>query len=110
MAYFTAREREELGKVNGELREFGPSQQKDSETDDQLVAKDLASLLKRVARTSVQEIDGLIIELQALREKLQNEGARVQREIMEYATLNQSALESTKIISESLRKRLATSH
>jgi hypothetical protein len=33
---------------------------------------------------------------------LQNEGARVQREIVEYATLSQAALQSTKIIAESL--------
>ena len=108
MAFFTAREREELDKVNEEGREFVPHQQKNSETDGQLVAKDLAALLQRVAGTSVQEIDHLIFELQELRKKLQNEAARVQSEIMEYATLNQSALESTKIISESLRKSLTT--
>ena len=109
MAFFSARERAELDKVNGETREFAP-QQKDSEADGQRVAKDLASLLQRVAGTSVKEIDNLIAEFQALREKLQSEGARVQREIIEYATLNQSALQSTKIISESLRNRPSTRH
>jgi hypothetical protein len=109
MAFFTARESAELDQVNGEIREFAP-EQKDSETDGQLVAKDLASLLQRVAGTSVREIDNLIAELQTLREKLQSEGARVQREIIEYATFNQSAMQSTKIISESLRNRLSTRH
>jgi hypothetical protein len=37
-----------------------------------------------------------------LRERLQDEGARVQREIVEYASLNQAAMQSTKIITESL--------
>ena len=37
-----------------------------------------------------------------LRDMLQNEGARVQREIVEYATLSQAAMQSTKIIAESL--------
>jgi hypothetical protein len=50
----------------------------------------------------VQEIDRLISELQTLREMLHNEGARVQREIVEYATLSQAAMQSTKIIAESL--------
>jgi hypothetical protein len=109
MAFFSARERAELDKVNGEIREFAP-QQKDSEIDGQLVAKDLASLLQRVAGTSVQEIDKVIAELQMLREKLQSEAARVQREIIEYATLNQSAMQSAKIISESLRNRVSTRH
>ena len=63
---------------------------------------DLDSLLQRVAGTSVQEIDKLIGELQTLRDMLHNEGARVQREIVEYATLSQAAMQSTKIIAESL--------
>ena len=57
---------------------------------------------RRVAGTSVQEIDKLISELKMLREMLQTEGARVQREIVEYATLTQAAMQSTKIIAESL--------
>jgi hypothetical protein len=55
-----------------------------------------------VAGTSVKEIDKLILELQTLREMLQNEGARVQREIVEFATLSQAAMQSTRIIAESL--------
>ena len=55
-----------------------------------------------VAGTSVQEIDRLIAELQSLRDMLSVEGARVQREIVQYATLSQSAMQSTKIIAESL--------
>jgi hypothetical protein len=40
--------------------------------------------------------------LGTLRERLQDEGERVQREIVEYATLSQAAMQSTKIIAESL--------
>ena len=50
----------------------------------------------------MQEVDRLIGELQQLRELLHQEGARVQREITEYAHLSQSAMQSTKIIAESL--------
>ena len=55
-----------------------------------------------MAGTSVQEIDGLIAELQTLRSLLQKEGARVQRSLAEYAHLSQSAMQSTRIIAESL--------
>ena len=72
------------------------------ESDSEMVAGNINSLLQRVAGTSVQEIDKLIGELQTLREMLANEGARVQREIVEYATLSQAAMQSTKIIAESL--------
>jgi hypothetical protein len=58
--------------------------------------------LQRVAGTSLQEIDGLIAELQTLRALLQEEGARVQRNLAEYAHLSQSAMQSTRIIAESL--------
>jgi hypothetical protein len=37
-----------------------------------------------------------------LRERLEDEGERVQREIVEYATLSQAAMQSTKIIARSV--------
>ena len=92
--------------VEGEIREFvrrdGANLRRASETDSEMVANNITTLLQRVAGTSVQEIDRLIAELQTLRALLQEEGARVQRELAEYAHLSQSAMQSTKIIAESL--------
>ena len=92
--------------LEGEIRELvrrdGASLRRRPETDSELVASSVVTLLQRVAGTSVHEIDKLISELQALREMLHAEGARVQREIVEYATLSQAAMQSTKIIAESL--------
>jgi len=92
--------------VEGEIREFvrrdGANLRRAPESDSELVANNISTLLQRVAGTSVQEIDRLIAELQTLRELLQEEGARVQRELAEYAHLSQSAMQSTKIIAESL--------
>ncbi len=93
-------------QVEGEIREFVrrdvATLRRPPESESEMVASNIGSLLQRVAGTSVQEIDRLIGELQTLREMLQNEGARVQREIVEYATLSQAAMQSTKIIAESL--------
>ena len=50
----------------------------------------------------MQEIHNLITELETLRDMLHSEGARVQREIVEYASLIEGALQSTKTITESL--------
>ena len=90
------RETTELDKVHaveGEIRKFVRrdinSIRRNRETDGQLVANDISSLLQRVAGTSVQEIDRLIAELQSLRETLSTEGERVRREIARYATLSQ---------------------
>jgi hypothetical protein len=92
--------------VEGEIREFvrrdGGSLRRAPETDSELVANNIMSLLQRVAGTSMNDIDRLISELQTLREILQERGARAQRELAEYARLSQSAMESTKTIAESL--------
>ena len=93
-------------EVEGEIREFVrrdvATLRRQPESDSEMVASNISSLLQRVAGTSVQEIDKLIGELQTLRDRLAEEGARVQREIVEYATLSQAAMQSTKIIAESL--------
>ena len=92
--------------VEGEIREFvrrdGANLRRAPESDSELVANNISTLLQRVAGTSVQEVDRLISELQTLRELLHAEGTRVQREIAEYAQLSQSAMQSTKIFGESL--------
>ena len=91
--------------VEAEIRELvqhdGASVRRMS-ADSELLANTIETLLQRVAGTSVQEIDGLIAELQTLRSLLQKEGARVQRSLAEYAHLSQSAMQSTRIIAESL--------
>ena len=56
----------------------------------------------QIAGTSFKEIDRLIDELHALRDHLQDEGLRVQREIVKYAQLSQAAMKSTKIIAEGM--------
>jgi len=71
-------------------------------TDSELLANSIEALVQRVAGTSVQEIDGLVAELQTLRALLEEEAARVQRNLAEYAHLSQSAMQSTRIIAESL--------
>jgi hypothetical protein len=65
-------------------------------------AGNIGSLLQRASGTSVQEIDRLIAQLQTLRDMLNHEGRRVQHEVAEYATMSQAALQSTRIIAETL--------
>jgi len=70
------------------------------ETDAVKAAHDLGSLMGRVSGSSTREIDNLIDELKALRDKLHIDGTRVQREISDYAALTQSVMQLTKIISD----------
>ena len=64
--------------VEGEIRDFvrrdGANLRRAPETDSELVANNISTLLQRVAGTSVQEIDRLISELQILRELLHTHG------------------------------------
>jgi hypothetical protein len=73
-----------------------------SEAEGQAAADSLESLLQRVAASSISEIDRLIDELTTMRHRLQAEAERVQRQVVIYAHLSQSAMQATKSISESL--------
>jgi hypothetical protein len=103
----TAEHDQAVEELDRKIREFvrhevvtNPGRQ--PENDSELVASNINSLLQRVTATSLQEIDSLITELESSRDMLQSEAARVQREIVQYSTLSQTALQSTKIITESL--------
>jgi len=96
-------------EVEGEIREFvrrdvATSFRRQAESESEMIASNINAVLQRATGTSVQEIENVITELQTLRDTLQSEAARVQREIVEYTTLTQGALQSTKIIAESLKK------
>ncbi len=94
-------------EVEGNIRELVRRDSgvfRQAESDSEVSASNLNALLRRVSGTPAREIDELIGELQALREKLQDDGNRVQRDIVEYAELSQSVIQLTKIISESVKK------
>jgi ElaB/YqjD/DUF883 family membrane-anchored ribosome-binding protein len=110
MAFRTARntaEHDQPAEVEAEIREFVrrdvvTNRERQPENESEMVASSINSVLQRATTTSVQEIDKLITELQTLSDTLHSERARVQQEIVQYSTLTRAALESTKIIAESL--------
>src|SRR5215470_4257443 len=105
MGFFTARERAGLDRSMeiGVEGKGGESARHDFAPRQRPREEDAAGqLMQRVAKTALQEIDDLIAELRRRRERLLSESARVQREIIEYAKLNQSAVQSTKTITERL--------
>ena len=93
-------------EFEGEIREFirrdvGHLRRTPTEASEQAVTN-INSLLDRVSGSSVGEIDSLIADLRNVRDFLQTEGERVQREIASYAQLSQVAMTSVKIIAESM--------
>ena len=63
---------------------------------------DYSSFVSGISVRSVQEIDHLIEGLQGLREKLNNDGDRLHRQIAQYAAFSQSVIELTKIVSDGM--------
>jgi hypothetical protein len=64
---------------------------------------EMAFLISRMSSQSIGDIDHLVQGLQGVREKLVDEGDRLQREVGEYAAFSQSVTELTKIVSEGMR-------
>jgi len=68
------------------------------------LADNLNSQLRRVAGSSMEEIDQVIRELQRVRDMLHGESERLGREIARYASLNRHLMTGMKIIAENLRQ------
>jgi len=66
-------------------------------------ARNLDALIRRIAGTSMDEIDSVIRELEGMRQMLRDEGERVSREIAGYAGLSQASMSAMQVISDSLR-------
>jgi methyl-accepting chemotaxis protein len=73
-------------------------------TDDEMSANDLGTLVRQVSEASRREIGNLVDELQALDKKLQTDADWIQRSIEEYAGLSQQVTQLTTIISESVKQ------
>ena len=95
-------EREVEGNIR-ELTRSGAAFRQSDGNDSEMTANNLGHLLSRVSGTSTRQIDNLIGDLRTLREKLQSDGDRVQRDIVEYAALSQSVMQLTKIVGVSVK-------
>jgi hypothetical protein len=92
-------------EIEGSIRELVRRESgaiRQSEDTSEQATSDLSSLVHRVSGESTREVDHLIDGLNHLRQKLDDDGRRVQREIMEYASLSQSVIQLTKIVSEGM--------
>jgi hypothetical protein len=61
-----------------------------------------ADMVRRVAGTLVTDIDNVLTQLTQLRDHLQKEAQRVQREIDAYAQISHVAVQSSKVIAQSM--------
>jgi hypothetical protein len=73
-------------------------------SDGEMSGEHLGTLLRKVSKCSMGEIESLIVELKTLHKKLQTDGDRIQRDIEEHAELSHQVMQLTKIISDSVKK------
>jgi hypothetical protein len=93
--------------VRGNIHELtlGNGLHRQSEnTNGEMSASGLGTLVRGVAEASRREIGNLVGELQKLDKKLQTDGDRIEHYITEYAELNQQVMQLTTIISDSVKK------
>src|SRR4029079_13014646 len=69
-------------------------------TESEVLNVELASQISQISLQSVQEVDRLIAGLQGIRQKLEHDGGRIERQIGEYVSFSQSVVDLTKIVSE----------
>ena len=63
----------------------------------------VGAVVQRIASASMNEIDGVILELESMRERLREEAERVSLDLAAFASVSQSSVSAMKIISDSLR-------
>src|SRR5215218_10212955 len=95
-----------VDRVEGELRAFIRRDVSLYRTrrDNGDASTDPGSLVERMAGASLQEIERVMAELANVRDMLRNEATRVQGELNNYAATSQAAMNSMKIIGDSLVK------
>jgi hypothetical protein len=84
------------------IRELAASGQNEIGSRSEPPVENLNALVRRVSGTSVEKIDSVILELQAVRDMLRREGDRVSRGIADYASLNQAVKNAMEVIGENL--------
>jgi hypothetical protein len=92
-------------QLEAEIRELAPkdgSHTSQIDNNVQLATNNLDALMRRISLTSTREIDRLISELKVLRDKINTDGDRIERQLADYAEFNQSVIQLTNIISDGL--------
>ena len=85
-----------------DMRNLLRSKKSGASNETEVASIEASSLVSQISGQSIREIDHLIEGLKGVREKLDDDGDRIQRDIGEYGTFSQSIIELTKIVSEGM--------
>jgi hypothetical protein len=91
--------------LEGNIRELVRRQSRtirQTNNDSEDAARELASIVNRVSGDATREVDHLIGGLTHIRQKLDDQAARIHRDIAEFASLSQSVMQLTDIVSDGM--------
>ena len=92
-------------EVEGNIRDLVRRQRsavRQSNNNSEDAARELASLVNCVSGDATREVDHLIGGLSHVRQKLDDEAARIHHDIVEFASLSQSVMQLTNIVSDGM--------
>ena len=92
-------------EVEGNIRDLVRRQRSavlKSNSNSEDAARELGSLVNRVSGDATREVDHLIGGLSHVRQKLDDEAARIHHDIVELASLSQSVMQLTNIVSDGM--------
>jgi ABC-type transporter Mla subunit MlaD len=92
-------------ELEGNIRELVRRQSsavRQANNNSEEAVRELASLVNRVSGDATREVDHLIGGLSHLRQKLDDEAGRIHRDIVEFASLSQSIMQLTNIVSDGM--------
>ena len=94
-------------EVEGNIRDLVRRQRsavRQSNNNSEDAARELASLVNRVSGDATREVDHLIGGLSHVRQKLDDEAARIHHDIVAFASLSQSVMQLTNIVSDGMSR------
>jgi hypothetical protein len=104
----TVKDKPSEPELEGNIRTLvwdSASAQKAVEGEDvEMSPGDLTSSVRELSRVSIDQVDHLITELQTLRRTLKTTGERIERDIVEYATLSSQASQITNIVLDGVKQ------
>jgi epoxyqueuosine reductase QueG len=86
----------------GELLPRASSAVRATNNHPEAAVRELQSLVKRASGDTIREVDLLIGGLSRLRQKLDDEAARIHHDLGEFASLSQSVMQLTNIASDGM--------
>jgi hypothetical protein len=92
-------------ELEGNIRELVRRQRsavRQPNNNSEEAARELGSLVNRVSGDATREVDHLIGGLSHLRQKLDDEAGRIHQDIVEFASLSQSVMQLTNIVSDGM--------